>query len=64
MNRVLSVDKSLLSGGTVQWYVTMQDGSGNTNRVEITESAARQFQTVLQSQQTEGNQRLLTETYP
>jgi len=60
MNRVLSVDKSLVAGGNVQWYVTMDDG----NRVEVSESAAKRFEQLLQSQQqTEGNQQLLTETY-
>jgi hypothetical protein len=64
MNRVVSVDKSLISGGTVQWHVTLEDGGGNKTRIEVSESAAQRFQVTLQSQQTEGTQRLLTETHP
>ena len=64
MNRVVSVDKALLSGGSVSWFVTMEDGSGNQTRVEVEESAAKRFQQVLQSQSGQGQPRLLTETLP
>ena len=60
MNRVVSVDKSLISGGTVQWYVTMDDG----NRIQVNEQQARQFERQLQAQTNENDQRLLTETHP
>jgi len=60
MNRVVSVDKSLISGGTVQWFVTMDDG----NRIQVTEQQAHQFENQLQAQTNESNQRLLTETHP
>ena len=64
MNRVVSVDKSLLSGGTVSWFVTMEDQGGQRTRVEVDEAAARRFQQVLQSQQSSGGPRILTETLP
>ena len=64
MNRVVSVDKSLLSGGTVTWFVTMEDGSGNRTRVEVGEAEANRFQQVLLAQGTQGQPRLLTETLP
>lgn len=64
MNRVVSVDKSLISGGTVQWYVTTEDATGNKTRIEVTESAARQFANQLQADQNESSQQLLTETHP
>lgn len=60
MNRVVSVDKSLIAGGTVQWFVTMDDGS----RIQVNEAAAHQFEKQLQAQQNESNQQLLTETHP
>ena len=60
MNRVVSVDKSLIAGGTHQWFVTMDDG----NRIQVTEAQARQFEAQLTAQQTESNQQLLTETHP
>jgi len=59
MNRVTSVDKSLISGGAVQWYVTMDDG----NRIQVSEQQARQFEKQLQAQTNESSQQLLTETY-
>jgi len=64
MNRVVSVDKSLISGGTTEWHVTLEDEGGNKTRIEVDEAAAHRFQMTLQSQQTESNQRLLTETRP
>ncbi len=64
MNRVVSVDKSLLSDGQTSWFVTMEDGTGHHNRVQVDEGAARRFQQVLRSQRSEGGPRLLTETLP
>ena len=63
MNRILSVDKSLLADGTVRYYVTMETGNGGTTQIEVGEAEARRFQRVLQSQQG-GGPRLLTETLP
>lgn len=60
MNRVVSVDKSLISGGTVQWFVTMNDGT----RIQVTEAQARQFERQLVAEKNESNQQLLTETHP
>ena len=64
MNRVISVDKSILSGGTVSWFVTMEDESGARTRVEVDESAAQRFQQVLQAQTSTDGPRVLTETHP
>jgi hypothetical protein len=64
MNRVVSVDKSLLASGTVKWFVTMEDENGNRSRVEVGEAEAQRFQSVLRSQQGTGGRRLLTETLP
>ncbi|MGE3483744.1 MAG: hypothetical protein AB7L09_03310 [Nitrospira sp.] len=60
MNRVVSVDKSLIAGGTQQWFVTMDDGT----RIQVTESQARQFEKQLLAQASESGQQLLTETHP
>ena len=60
MNRVVSVDKSLIAGGTHQWFVTMNDGT----RIQVSEAQARQFERQLMSEKTESAQQLLTETYP
>jgi len=65
MNRVVSVDKSLIAGGTVNWFVTMEDDRGNRNRVQVSEDAARRFQEVLQAQvESQSGPRILTETLP
>ncbi len=64
MNRVISVDKSLLSGGTVSWFVTMEDETGGRTRVEVDEAAAHRFQKVLEAQGSQGGPRVLTETIP
>ena len=63
MSRVVSVDKSLIAGGTIQWFVTMEDGNQSRTRIEVGEAEAHRFQKVLQSQQDAGP-KLLTETYP
>lgn len=60
MNRVVSVDKSLIAGGTVQWYVVMADGS----RVQVDESAAERFKQVLQAEASQSGPQVLTETIP
>ena len=60
MNRVVSVDKSLIAGGIHQWFVTMENGT----RIQINEQQARQFERQLLAQQNESSQRLLTETHP
>lgn len=60
MNRVVSVDKSLIAGGTTQFFVSMNDGT----RIQVTEAQARQFERQLTAQQNESNQQLLTETHP
>lgn len=63
MSKVVSVDKSILHGGLVTWFVTLEDDNGNKTRVEVGEAEARRFQQVLMSQH--GSQpRLLTETLP
>lgn len=59
MNGIVSVDKSLIAGGTHQWFVTMQDGT----RIQVTEDQARQFEKQLLAQTNESRQ-LLTETHP
>lgn len=59
MNGIVSVDKSLVAGGTTQWFVTMQDGT----RIQVTEDQARQFEKQLLAQKNE-SQQLLTETHP
>lgn len=65
MNRVVSVDKSLLSGGVITWFVTMADDSGKHARIEVREDEARRFEQVIESQKLQGpNPRLLTETLP
>lgn len=60
MNRVVSVDKSLIAGGTHQWFVTMDDGT----RIQVTEAQARAFEKQLISEKNESSQQLLTETHP
>lgn len=60
MNRVVSVDKSLIAGGTHQWFVTMDDGT----RIQVTEAQARAFEKQLVAQKNESTQQLLTETHP
>ena len=64
MNRVVSVDKSLISGGSVTWFVTMEDNSGNRNRIEVGEAEAARFQKVLQAESSPSAPRILTETMP
>jgi len=64
MNRVVSVDKSLISGGTIQWFVTMEDSSGSRTRIEVREAEAERFQLVLQAQGDQSGPRILTETLP
>jgi len=64
MNRVVSVDKSLIAGGSVNWFVTMEDDQGNRTRVEVGESEARRFQEILQAQSGGSSPRILTETLP
>ena len=64
MNRVVSVDKSLISGGTVTWYVTMENDAGSQTRVEVNELAAKRFQQALMAQGSQGGPRILTETLP
>ena len=64
MSRVVSVDKSLIAGGTIQWFVTMEDSGGNQTRVEVGEAAAERFKQVLQAQSGQSGPRLLTETLP
>jgi hypothetical protein len=59
MNRVVSVDKSLIAGGTTQWFVTMNDGT----RIQVSEAQARQFEQQLKAQN-ESSQQILTETHP
>ena len=63
MSRVVSVDKSLIAGGTIQWFVTMEDDNKSRTRIEVGEAEANRFQQVLQSQ-TASDPKLLTETYP
>ena len=64
MNRVVSVDKSLIAGGTIQWFVTMSDANGNSTRIEVGEAEAHRFQQVLQAQEGQAGPRVLTETIP
>jgi hypothetical protein len=65
MSRVVSVDKSLISGGTVQWFVTMEDDGGNRTRVQVGEEEAKRFQAVIQAESGgHGGPRILTETMP
>ena len=65
MNRVVSVDKSLLAGGTITWFVTMADDRGKHTRIEVREEEARRFEQVIESKKFSGtNSQLLTETLP
>jgi hypothetical protein len=64
MNRVVSVDKSLLSGGTVTWFVTLEDGNGSKTRIEVGEAEAGRFERMLNAQDSQGESRVLTETMP
>ena len=64
MSRVVSVDKSLLSGGTISWFVTMESDNGGRTRVEVGEAEAKRFEQVLSAQEPQGGQQLLTETLP
>lgn len=64
MNRVVRVDKSLISGGTEEWYVTTEDESGQQTRIKVSEEVGRRFQADLQAQSGQGSQQVLTETYP
>lgn len=64
MNQIVSVDKSLIAGGNVQWFVTMEDDNGGRTRVEIDEAAAHRFEQVIRSQGDQAGPRLLTETLP
>lgn len=65
MNRVVSIDKSLIAGGTIQWFVTMEDANGSRTRVEVDEAAARRFQQVIEAQGEQSTgPRILTETIP
>lgn len=64
MNRIVSVDKTILAGGNIKWYVTTEDSNQNCTRIEVGEAEALRFQKVLQDQSGQGQQRLLTETIP
>jgi len=64
MSRVVSVDKSLIAGGTTKWFVTTEDTSGNKTRVEIDATAAERFKQILEAQTEQTGPRVLTETIP
>jgi hypothetical protein len=64
MNRVVSVDKSLSSGGKVTWFVTLEGGGGSRTRIEVGEAEAQRFEQALNAQTSDGGSRLLTETMP
>ncbi len=65
MNRVVSVDKSLSSGGKVTWFVTLEDSGGSKTRIEVGEAEAQRFKQGLNAQSSHGgDKRLLTETIP
>ena len=64
MSRVVSVDKSLIAGGTIQWFVTMEDNSGGRTRVEVDEASARRFEQVIETQGEQAGPKILTETLP
>ena len=65
MNRVVSVDKSLSSGGKVPYFVTLEDSGGSRTRIEVGETEAQRFEQVLNAQSSHGgDRRLLTETFP
>jgi hypothetical protein len=65
MNRIVSVDKSLLTNGNIVWFVTMADTTGKHTRIEVREEEAKRFKNMIESQKFGGNTlRVLTETLP
>jgi len=64
MNRVVSVDKSLSSGGSITWFVTLESDAGGRTKIEVGEAEARRFEGVLNAQSSMGESKLLTETMP
>lgn len=63
MARVVSVDKSFGSDGTVRHYVTTEDSSGSRTQIEVSENEANRFREVLLNSRS-GGPRILTETHP
>lgn len=63
MAKVVSVDKSINSDGSVRHFVTMEDGGGSRTQIEVAEAEAKRFQQVLTSARDNGP-RILTETMP
>jgi hypothetical protein len=65
MNRILSVDKSLLANGSITWFVTMTDNAGKHTKIEVREDEAKRFKNLIESQKFDKNNlKLLTETLP
>jgi hypothetical protein len=63
MAKVVSVDKSFGSDGSVRHFVTTEDGSGSRTQIEVSEAEAKRFQQVIVSSRA-GGPRILTETMP